>query len=194
MKCSLGISSFLEEISQFSSVQFSHTVVSDSLQPHESQRARPPCPSPTPEVYSNSCPSSQWCDPTISSSVIPFFSGLQSFPASGSFQMNQFFASGGQSLEFQLQHQSFQWIFRAISFRMEWLDIHRGLKRSLVPPILLFSSISLHWILRKAFSSFLAILWNSAFRWVYLSFSPLPLAPPLFSAICKASSDNHFAF
>ena len=79
-------------------------------------------------------------------------------------------------LEFQLQHQSFQWIFRAISFRMEWLDIHRRLKRSLVPPILLFSSISLHWILRKAFSSLLAILWNSAFRWVYLSFSPLSLA------------------
>ena len=68
------------------------------------------------------------------------------------------------------------------------------LKRSLVFPILLFSSISFHWLLRKAFLSFLAILWNSAFKWVYLSFSHLPLASLLFSAICKVSSDNHFAF
>ena len=68
------------------------------------------------------------------------------------------------------------------------------LKRSLVFHILLFSSTSLHWSLRKAFLSFLAILWNPAFKWVYLSFSPLPLASLLFSAICKASSDNHFAF
>ena len=67
------------------------------------------------------------------------------------------------------------------------------LKRSLVFLILLFSSISLHWSLRKAFLSLLAILWNSAFRWVYLSFSPLPFASLLFSVICKASSDNHFA-
>ena len=68
------------------------------------------------------------------------------------------------------------------------------LKRSLVLPILLFSSISLHWSLRKTFLSLLAILWNSAFRWVYLSFSHLPLVSLLFSAICKAFSDNHFAF
>ena len=68
------------------------------------------------------------------------------------------------------------------------------LKRSLVFPILLFSCISLHWSLRKAFLSLLAILWNSAFRWVYLSFSPLPFAFLLFTVICKASSDNHFAF
>ena len=68
------------------------------------------------------------------------------------------------------------------------------LKRSLVFPILLFSSIYLHWSLRRAFLSLLAILWNSAFEWVYLSFSPLPLASPLFSAICKALSDNRFAF
>ena len=68
------------------------------------------------------------------------------------------------------------------------------LKRSLVFPILLFSSISLHWSLRKVFLSLLAILWNSAFKWVYLYFSPLPFASLLFTAICKASSDNHFAF
>ena len=82
---------------QFSSVQFSCSVVSDALQPHELQHARPPCPSPTPGIYSNSCPLSQWCHPTILSSVIPFSSCLQSFPASGSFLMSQLFASGGQS-------------------------------------------------------------------------------------------------
>ena len=76
--------------------QISRSVVSDSLRPHESQHARPPCPSPTLGVYSNSCPLSWWCHPTILSSVVPFSSCLQSFPTSGSFQMSQFFASGGQ--------------------------------------------------------------------------------------------------
>ena len=80
------------------SVQFSHSVMSDSLQPHGLQHARPPCPSPTPGVYSNSCPLSRWCHPAISSSVVPFSSCPQSFPASGSFQMSQFFTSGGQSI------------------------------------------------------------------------------------------------
>ena len=78
--------------------QSSCSVRSDSLQPHLLQHTRPPCPSPTPRVYSNSCTLSQWCHPTISSSVIPFSSCLQSFPASGSFQMSQLFASGGQSI------------------------------------------------------------------------------------------------
>ena len=77
--------------------QFSRSVVSNSLRPHGPQHARPPCPSPTPRVYSNSYPLSRWCHPTIASSVIPFCSWLQSFPASASFQMSQFFASGGQS-------------------------------------------------------------------------------------------------
>ena len=80
------------------SVQFSRSVVSDSLQPHELQCARPPCPSPTPGVHPNPCPLSRWCHPTISSSVIPFSSCPQSSPASGSFQMSQLFASGGQSI------------------------------------------------------------------------------------------------
>ena len=79
-------------------LQFSCSVMSGSLQPHELQHARPPCPSPTPGVYPNSCPLSRGCHPTISSSVIPFFSRLQSFPASGFFQMSQLFASGGQSI------------------------------------------------------------------------------------------------
>ena len=96
----------------FQSVQFSHSVVSNSLWPYEPQHTRPPCPSPTPGVHPNPCPSSRWCHPTISSSVFPFsscpqsfpasvfpFSSCpQSFPASGSFQMSQFFASGGQSI------------------------------------------------------------------------------------------------
>ena len=81
-----------------SSVQFTHSVMSDSLQPQGLQLSRPPCPSPTPGVYSDSCPLSRWCHPTISSSVIPFSSCLQSFPESGSFPMSQFFASGGQSI------------------------------------------------------------------------------------------------
>ena len=81
------------------SVQFSHSVVSDSLWPRGLQQARPPCPSPAPGVYTNSCPLSQWCHPTISSSVVPFSSHLQSFPASGSFQRSQLFAgSGGQNI------------------------------------------------------------------------------------------------
>ena len=83
---------------QFSSVQFSHLVVSDSLRPHELQHARPPCPSPTTGVHPTSCTLSQWCHPTISPSVIPFSSCPQSLPASGSFQMNQLFTSGGQSI------------------------------------------------------------------------------------------------
>ena len=80
-----------------SSVQFSCSVMSDSLQPHESQHSRPPCPSPTPGVHSDSRPSSQWCHPAMSSSVIPFSSCPQSLPASGSFPMNQLFTWGGQS-------------------------------------------------------------------------------------------------
>ena len=89
--------SISQSLLQFSSVQFSHSVVSNSLRPHESQHARPPCPSPTPEVQPDSRPSSQWCHPAISSSVIPFYSCPQSFPASESFPMSQLFAWGGQS-------------------------------------------------------------------------------------------------
>ena len=92
------IRSIMSEVTQFSSVQSSRSVMSDSLWPHESQHARPPCPSPMPGVYPNSCPSSWWCHPAISSSVIPFSSCLQSLPASESFPMSQLFASGGQSI------------------------------------------------------------------------------------------------
>ena len=96
------------------SAQFSHSVVSDSLQPHEQQHTRLSCPSPTPGACSNSCPLSQWCH-TISSSVIPFSSCLQSFPASGSFPMSLFFTSGGQSMVFlkkiiSLKNPGWSWV------------------------------------------------------------------------------------
>ena len=95
--CQFLTTHFPETLSLFSSVQFSHSVVSDSLRPHEPQHARPPCPSPTPGVDPDSCPLSQWCHPAISSSVIPFSSCPQFLPASGSFPMSQLFAWGGQS-------------------------------------------------------------------------------------------------
>ena len=107
------------------SVQFSHSVVSNSLQPQELQHARPACPSPTPGPYSNSHALSRWCHPTISSSVIPFSSFPQSFPASESFQMSQLFTSGGQSIRVSAstsvlssnEHPGLT------SFRMDWLNL-----------------------------------------------------------------------
>ena len=89
---------FFFSLKWVSSVQFRHSVVSESLWPHESQHARPPCPSPTTGVHSNLCPPSQWCHPAISSSIVPFSSCPQSLPASGSFPMSQLFAKGGQSI------------------------------------------------------------------------------------------------
>ena len=99
-KCLLNseFSKTLSRCSSPNSVQLSRSVLSDSLRLHGLQHTRPPCPSPTPGAYSNSCPSSRWCHPTISSSVVPFSSRLQSFPASGSSQMSQFFTSDGQSI------------------------------------------------------------------------------------------------
>ena len=92
-------SDMTEQLTLSLSVQFSRSVVSDSLQSHGLQHARLPCPSPTPSACSNTCPSSWWCHPTISSSVVPFSSCLPFFPASGSFLVSQFFTSGGQSIE-----------------------------------------------------------------------------------------------
>ena len=97
--------------------------MSDSLQPHGLQHARPPCPSPTPGVYPNSFPFSQWCHPTISSSVIPFSSCPQSLPAKGSFQMSQFFASGGQSIGASFSIRPSNEYPGLTSFRMDWLDL-----------------------------------------------------------------------
>ena len=104
-----------------SSVQFSHSVVSNSLWPHGLQHSRPPCPTPTPRVYSNSCPLSQWCHPTISFSVVPFSSHLQSFPASVSFQMSHIRWPKYWSFRFNIspsnEHSGL------ISFRMDWFDL-----------------------------------------------------------------------
>ena len=93
---------------QLSSVQFSHSVMSDSLRPHGLQHARPPCPSPTPGVYPNSCPLNWWCHPTISSSVTPFSSRLQSFPESGSFQTLYPYMTTGKTIH-SFDHTNFCW-------------------------------------------------------------------------------------
>ena len=132
-----------------SSVQLKYSVVSNSLWPHGLQKARLPCHSPTPRPCSNSCPLSQWCHPTISSSLIPLFSCLQSFTASGSFPMSQFFASGGQRTGSYLQHQTFQCIFRT-DF------LYDGLVGSLAVQGTLKSLLQHH-------SSKASILWCSAF-------------------------------
>jgi len=130
--------------------------MSNSLRHHGLQHARPPCPSPTPGVYSNSCPLSLWYHPTISSSVIPFSSCLQSFPASGSFQMSQLFASGGRSIKsFSFNISSSNEHSGMISFRMDWLDL-----------------LAVQGTLKSLFqhhSSKISILWHSAFFIVQLS-------------------------
>ena len=113
----LGVAYISEPSVQFSSVAQS----CPTLRPHGLQHARPPCPSPTPGVYSNSCPLSQWCHPAISSSVIPFSSHLQSFPASGSFQMTQFFTAGGQSIG--VSASASNEYSGLISFRMDWMNL-----------------------------------------------------------------------
>ena len=130
--------------------------MSNSLWPYESQHVRPPCPSPTPGVYSNSCPSSRWCHPAISSSVVPFSSCRQSLPASGSFPMSQLFAPGSQSIGVSAlaispsnEHPGL------ISFKMDWLDLLavRGTLKSLL----------------QHHSSIASILRRSAFFTVQLS-------------------------
>ena len=105
-------------------IQFSRSVVSDSLRPHEPQHARPPCPSPTPGACSDSSPSSQWCHPTISSSVVPFSSCPQFLPASGSFPVSQLFTSGGWSIgSFSFSISPSNEHPGLISFRMDWFDL-----------------------------------------------------------------------
>ena len=159
-----GISFIYLLLLQFSSVQFSHSVMSDSLRPHELQHARPPCPSPTPGVHPNPCALSWWCHPTISSSVVPFSSCPQSFPASGSFQMSQLLASGGQNIGVSalasfLPKKSQGWSPSEwtcwISFRMDLLDLLsvQGTLKSFL----------------QHHTSKASILWHSAFFTVQLS-------------------------
>ena len=146
----------------FSSVQFSHSVVSDSLPPHESQHTGPPCLSPTPRVHSDSRPSSWWCHPAISSSVVPFSSCPQSLPASGSFPMSQLFTWGCQSFSFSIspsnKHPG------QISFRMDWLDLLavQGTLKSLL----------------QHHSSKGSILWCSSFFKIQLSHPYMTLEKP----------------
>ena len=147
--CSLN--SDLRNWYSFNSVHFSRSVVSNSLWHHGLQHARLPCPSPTPRASSNS-----WCHPTISSSVVPFSSRLQSFPASGSFQMSQLFASGGQSIgSFSFNISPSNEHLGLISFRMDWLDLLavQGTLKSLL----------------QHHSSKASILWHSAFFILQLS-------------------------
>ena len=118
------------------SVQFSGLVMSVSLQPHEPQHARPPCPSAASRVHPNPCPLSRWCHPTISSSVFPFSSCLQSYPASGSFQMSQLFTTGGQSIGVSAWTSVLPTNTQdlSVSFRMDWLAVlaAQGILKSLL--------------------------------------------------------------
>ena len=125
LTCCLEVGFFncIKEFWAQSSVQFICSVVSNSLQPHELQQARPPCPSPTPGVHPNPCPLSRWCHPTISSSVVPFSSCPQSFPPSGSFQMSQLFASGGQSIGVSASAPVLPMNTQDWAFRMDWMDL-----------------------------------------------------------------------
>ena len=131
------------------SVQFNHSVMSDSLWPHEPQHTRPPCPSPTPGVYPNSCPLSRWCHPAISSSVIPFCSCPQSFPESGSFQMSQLSTSGGQSWSLSFNISPSNEHPGLISFRMDWLDLLAG--QGTLKSLLQHHSAKASILLRSAF-------------------------------------------
>ena len=140
------------------SLQFSCLVMPDSLRPHEPQHARPPCPSPTPRVYPNSYPLSRWCHPTISSSVIPFSSCPQSFPALGSFPMSQLFAPGSQSIEVSasisvLQMKTQDWSPLGWTGWWDLLTV-QGILKSLL----------------QHHSSKASILWCSAFFRVQLSY------------------------
>ena len=145
---------------------FSRSVVSNSLRPHEPQHARPPCPSPTPGVYPNSYPLSQWCHLTISSSVIPFSSCPQSFPKSGSFPISQIFASGGQRIgataSASVLPMSIQGWFPEYSWYMNLVIFNQGLVGSHAVLRTLKSLLQYH-------SSKVSILWCSVFFRVYLS-------------------------
>ena len=144
--------------------------MSDSLWPHRMQHARPPCPSQTPRACLNSCPSSQWCHPTVSSPVIPFSSCLQSFP--GFFPMSQFFVSGGPILDLQLQHQSFQWIFRT-DFLYDWLvwfpcSPRDSQEFSPIPPFKSINSLTLSFLSSPTLTSIHDHLKNHSFDYMGL--------------------------
>ena len=137
------LSSFYLQFYILTSVQFSCSVMSDSLWPHGLQHARLPCPSPTPGACANSCPSSRWCHPTISSSLIPFSSCLQSFPTSASFPMSQFFTSGGPKYwSFSFSISPYNEYSGLISLRMDWFDLLAVLETLKFSPTPWFKSIN----------------------------------------------------
>ena len=144
--------------------------MSDSLWPHGWQHSRLPCPSPTSGACSNSCPLSWWCHPTISYSVVSFSSCLQSFPASGSFPVSQFLASGSQNV--QLHHQSFQWIFRTDFFRIDWLDLsyspRDSQESSQIPQLKSINSLALSFLYSPALTSIHDYWKNHSFDWMDL--------------------------
>ena len=145
------------------SVRFSHSVMCNSLLPHELQHSRPPCPSPAPRVYSDSCPLSRWCHPAISSSVVPFSSCPQPLPASGSFPVSQLFAWGSQSIKsFSFSISPSNEHPGQISFRVDWLDLLavEGTLKSLL----------------QHHSSKASIFWHSAFFTVQLSHLSMTIA------------------
>ena len=123
LTCILRGGMLVNGVTHEASVQFSHTIMSSSFRPHGLQQARLPYPSPTLGTCSNSCPLSQWCHSTISSSVVPFSSCLQSFSASGSILMSQLFTSRGQSIGASASASVLVWISGLISFRTDWFDL-----------------------------------------------------------------------
>ena len=149
--------------------------MSNSLRPHGLQHARLPCPSPTPGAYSNSCPSSRWCHPTISSSVVPFSFCPQSLPASGSFPLSQFFTSGSQSIGVSASASVFPMNIQDWSLRMDWLDLLavQGTLKSL----------------HQQHSSKASILWCSAFFIVQLSHSYMTTGKTI--SVCESKTSRY---
>ena len=142
---------FADHLKYLPILQFSRSVMSDSLRPHGLQHTRLPCPSPTPGAYSNSCPWCWWCHPTISSSVVPFSSSLQSFPASGSFPLSRFFASGDQSIGVSASATVFPMNIQ------DWFPL-------VLPSWISLQSKGLSRIFSQHHSSKPSILWCSAFH------------------------------
>ena len=160
--------------------------MSNSLQPQGLLHAKPPHPSPTSRVYSNSCPLSQWCHSTISSSVTPCSSCLQSFPASGSFQMSQYFKSGGQSIGASASASDFPMNIQGW-FSLGWTSL---ISLQSNRPWRVFSNTTVQ---KHLFFGAQPSLWSNSHHKLYKYLKP-KIQSSSFSATCKASSDNHFAF
>ena len=152
------------------SIQFNHSVFSDSLWPHEPQYARPPCPSPTPRVYPDPCPLSRWCHPTISSSVISFFSCPQSFPALGSFPVSQLFAWGTWPKYWRFSISPSNEYLELISFRIDWFDLLtvQGTLKSSAPQFKSINSSVLSFLYNPTLTTIHDYWKNHSFDWMDL--------------------------